>query len=261
MIWEIVQPSAKPVIFTGKRLDRNACSTNKPPDMKFHRITLCSSLAASLLLPSCATKFSPAQRAKLSTVAVAATKVDSGAYEEPYGGDVQMRNNSMNVPASGALGPLVGLAVGSAIAGTQNASFKGKNRGYFAAVRKNTPTDLGKCLEGRLKESLKDDSFFRSRITETSGNLVTSDITNYRLIRVAKKDGELTFTPEISADLHLKDTAGRNLAGRTYVATGSQPYTVAEFASSPAKTKQSYDAAINSAVSAFMTDLAAKTSE
>lgn len=230
--------------------------------MTFHRIALISSLTTSLLLPSCATKFSPAQRASLSTVAVAGTNVDPDAYEEPYGGDIQMRNNSANVPATGVIGPLVGLAIGSAVAGTQNANFKGKNSSYFAAVQKNTPTDLGKSLGGKLKQSLKSDAFFRTRVAESSGNLVTSEITNYRLIRSGKNDnGELTFIPEIYADIFLKDAAGKKLAGRTYIATGTPAYTVAEYAASPAKTKQAYDASIGFAVRAFMADLAVKTNE
>jgi hypothetical protein len=230
--------------------------------MIFHRIALFSSLVASLLLPSCATKFNPSQRAGLTTVAVAGTTMDPDAYEEPYGGDIQARNNASNVQGAGALGPLIGMAVGGAIAGTQNANFKGKNSNYFAAVQKNTPTDLGKSLGGKLKQSLKGDSFFRTRVAESSGNLVTSEISCYRLIRFAKNDnGELTFIPEIYADIYLKDSAGKKLAGKSYIATGTPAYTVAEYASSPAKTKQAYDAAIDFAVRAFMADLAVKTSE
>ncbi len=230
--------------------------------MKFPRITLVSGLAAALLLPSCATKFSPAQRAGLATVAVSGTTVDPEAYEEPYGGDIQMRNNASNVPATGVLGPLIGLSIGSAVAGTQNANFKGKNCGYFDAVRKNTPTDLGKSLGGELKQSLQSDSFFRGRVAENSGNRVTSEISCYRLIRAGKKDnGELTLVPEISAAIYLQDSAGKKLAGRNYIATGSPSYTVAEFAASSAKTKQAYEAAIDSAVTAFLTDLAVKTRE
>ena len=228
--------------------------------MKFHQLALVSGLAASFLLPSCATKFSPAQRAALNTVAVSGTTVDPEAYEEPYGGDLEMRNNASNVPATGILGPLIGMGIGGAIAGTQNANFKGKNRGYFAAVQKNTPTDLGKSLGSKLKQSLKSDSFFRTRIAETSTNLITSDITCYRLIRVGKNDrGELMFVPQIYANIYLKNATGQTLAGRSYIATGTPSLTVAEYASSPARTKSCYYSAIDSAVAEFDADLALKT--
>lgn len=215
-----------------------------------------------MFLSSCATKFSPAQRAALATVAVSGTTVDPEAYEEPYGGDLEMRNNASNVPGTGILGPLIGMGVGGAIAGTQNANFKGKNRGYFPAVQKNTPTDLGKNLSSKLKQSLKTDPFFRTRVAETSGNLVTSDITCYRLIRVGKNDqGELLFAPQIYAAIYLNDAKGQKLVGRSYIATGTPSLTVAEYASSSAKTKASYDAAIDYAVAMFDAELALKTGD
>lgn len=230
--------------------------------MKFYQLALFSSVTASFLLPSCATKFSPAQRAALNTVAVSGTTVDPEAYEEPYGGDIEMRKNAANTPGFGILGPLVGMGVGGAIAGTQNANFKGKNRGYFAAVQKNTPTDLGKSLGNKLKQSLKNDSFFRTRIAETSSNLITSDITCFRLIRSGKNDaGELMLVPQIYATIYLKDAAGKTLAGRAYIVTGAPAMTAAEYASSPAKTRSCYDTAIDFAVKSFDAELALKTCE
>ena len=218
------------------------------------------SLAAALLLPSCATKFTPGQRNALSTVAVAGTTVDADAYEAPYGGDLEMRKNSSNVPATGILGPLIGMGIGSAVAGTQNADFKGKNSGYFPAVQKNTPADLGKTLNGTLKQRLKNDSFFRTRITETSSNLITSEITTYRLVRSGKNaDGTLTFVPQIYAEIHLKDSKGKNLAGRTYIGTGYGGRPVADYAGSAAMTKQAYDTAVNNAVVEFTAELRMKT--
>jgi hypothetical protein len=230
--------------------------------MKPLRIIPSFCLAASLALTSCATKFTQDQRNALSTVTVAGTTVDPDAYEAPYGGDVQMRKNSSNVPATGILGPLIGMGIGSAVAGTQNANFKGKNSGYFAAVQKNTPADLGKTLGGKLKQQLKNDSFFRNRVTDGSSNLVTSEITTYRLVRTGKNaDGTLTFAPEVYADIHLKDSKGKNLVGRTYIGTGYGARPVTDYATSAATTKQAYDTALNNAVAEFMTELRAKTGE
>lgn len=230
--------------------------------MKFHRILSYSALAASLLLASCASKFTPAQRAGLATVAVAQTEVYPDAYEEPYGGDVQARNAASNVQGAGILGPLVGMAVGGAISGTQNANFKGHNKGYFAAVQKNAPGDLGTVLNKKLKESLKADPFFRNRLTPSSGNLVNSKITSYRLLRTGKNDdGELLFTPEIYTEIQLKDVAGKTLAGKTYVGTGFSGHLISEYASSPTLEKEVFTAAANNAVIGFMADLAIKTAE
>lgn len=228
--------------------------------MKPLRIIPFFSLAAALLLPSCVTKFTPEQLGALSSVAVAGTRVSADAYEQPYGGDVQMKKNSSNVPATGILGPLIGMGIGSAVAGTQNADFKGKNSGYFPSVQKNTPTDLGKTLSGRLKHRLQNDSFFRVRVAETSSNLITSEITNYRLVRTGKNaNGTLTFVSEIHADVHLKDSKGENLVGRTYIGTGYGPRPITDYAGSAATTKQAYDSAVDNAVTQFLTELGIKT--
>lgn len=218
------------------------------------------SLAAALLLPSCVAKFTPEQIGALSSVAVAGTSVSADAYEQPYGGDVQMKKNSSNVPATGIIGPLIGMGIGSAVAGTQNADFKGKNSGYFSVIQKNTPKDLGKTLSGRLKQRLKNDSFFSVRVTETSSNLITSEITNYRLVRTGKTaDGTLTFVSEIHADIHLKGSKGEDLMGRTYIGTGYGPRPITDYARSAATTKQAYDSAVDSAVTQFLTELGIKT--
>lgn len=237
--------------------------------MTFRCILPSAILSVTLLLASCASKFTPAQRAELSSVTVAKTEIGGGAYEDPYGGDGQMRDTMSNMqagigegPIMGMVTPLVGMATGSAIAGTQNNMFKGKNQGYFAAVKKNTPADLGDMLSRRLKESLALDPFFKSRIAASSGNSFTSEITTHRLVRVGKNDnGDLLFAPEIHTDIHLKNAAGKVLAGGSYVGTGTGGLTVAEYAASAPRTKAAYSAAANNSVTAFMAALAVKTRE
>lgn len=223
--------------------------------MKFHRIALFASFSVQLLLPSCAMKFTPAQRTELSSVTVAKTGIDEDAYEDPYGGDTAARDA---VASDG----LIGLAVGSAISGTQNNMFKGKNQNYFAAVRKNTPADLGDMLSHKLKESLAGDPFFNSRIAAVSRNSFTSEITTHRLVRVGKNDnGDLLFAPEIYTEIHLKNGAGKLLAGGSYRGIGTGGLTVAEYAASAPRTKAAYSVATNNAVTAFMVALAVKTRE
>ncbi len=228
--------------------------------MKLHRLALTASLAGSLFLSSCASKFTDAQRAGLSTVAVAKGSVHPDAYEEPYGGDIQARNAASNVQGAGALGVLVGAAVGSAIAGTQNASFNGKNKSHFPAIERNTPKDIGNMMSLKMKDSLKKDSFFSMRLRESSGNQFTSEVTSHRLIRITKNDdGDLLLTPQIYVNIYLKDSAGKNLAGGEYIGTAMVTHTAAEYAGSAEKLKQAYSAALDNAVQAFMAGLAMKT--
>jgi hypothetical protein len=223
--------------------------------MTFRHLLSLSALSVTLLFSSCAAKLSPEQRAGLSSVTVAKTAIGEGAYEDPYGGDVASRDM---VASQG----LIGLAVGSAISGTQNNMFKGKNQGYFAAVRKNTPADLGDMLNHQLKNSLAGDPFFKSRLAAKSENAFTSEITTHRLFRVGKNDnGDLLFAAEIYADIYLKDKAGKVLAGGSYHGSGPAGLTVAECAASAPRIKAAYSIATSNAVTAFMAELAVRTRE
>lgn len=230
--------------------------------MKFQQITFAIALSATLALSSCASKFTPAQRASLSTVMISNTTVDPEAYEEPYGGDIAMRNNASNVPATGILGPLVGAAIGGAIAGTQNADFNSHNKNQFASVQRNIPGNVGELMNTRLKGKLKNDPFFKSRLANSSGNKITSEITSHRLVRIGKNNGgKLTFAPQIYVDLHLVDSSGKSLAGKTYIGTGTVGYPIEEYAASAAKTKQAYTDALDYVILAFQADMAIKTAE
>jgi hypothetical protein len=230
--------------------------------MKFQQIAFTLALSASVALSSCASKFTPAQRASLATVTIANTTVDPEAYEEPYGGDLAMRNNASNVPATGILGPLVGAAIGGAIAGTQNASFTSHNKSQFAAVQRNTPQNVGELMNARLKGALKNDPFFKNRLSASSGNKITSEVTSHRLIRLGKNNGGiLIFAPQIYVDLYLKDSSGKSLAGKTYIGTGTTGYPIEEYAASVARTKQAYSDALDRVVLAFQADMAIKTAE
>lgn len=219
----------------------------------FFKLPLALSLAATLfVLPSCHTALTPAQRAGLSTVAVAKTSIGLGAYGTPYGGDVQMQRNASNVPATGILGPLVGMAIGSAVAGAQDSNFVGKNSGYFAAVQKNVPSNLEKTLNDKLTISVKNSSFFRSKVVANSTNVITSEITSYRLIRQGKNNQkELLFTAEVKANIYLRDSSGKNLVGANYTAIGGPTFTIRDYAEKPLKSRQAYDSAIEGTVKIF----------
>ena len=230
-------------------------------DMKFHQ-----KFAAVILLvalPSCATKFTAAQREALSTVAIAPTVVKSDAYAEPYGGDRQGASMAGMVGVSsgtGAIGGLVGSLVGETIAATQNNLFRGKSKGQFDAVQKNTP-NIGPILNTKLVSGLKQERFFSARLRDVSPNSITSQITSYRLVRSGKdKSGELLLSPQVIVELVLKDAAGKKLAGGAYVGTGySNPISV--YATHAAKTKEGYEIASKMAVDFFTTALDKQTAE
>ncbi|MDP4624711.1 MAG: hypothetical protein NWT08_06180 [Akkermansiaceae bacterium] len=161
---------------------------------------------------------------------------------------------------TGALGGLVGSLVGESIAATQNNIFKGSNKQYFQAVKSNMP-DLDKPIYTSLRQSIKGDSFFGSRLRESSTNTFTSRVTSYGLARSGKADdGNLLLTPRIAIDLRLKDSEGKTLAGRTYIGTGYN-HPITTYASNAAETSKGFKMAIQVAIDQFYAELAQKTKE
>lgn len=216
-----------------------------------------------LLLPSCATKFSPAEREALSTVAIAPTLVNRDAYAEPYGGDRQAAGQAGMVGVNsqtGAMGGLVGSLVGEAIAATQNNMFRGKSKRSFGAVHANTP-QVVPLLNAELTGGVKAEPFFASRIRADSPNSITSKITSYKLVRLGKaQDGELLLAPQLIVEMSMNDASGKSLAGGTYVGTGYL-HPISVYASSASKSKEGYEMAAKTAVDQFTTVLAKKAAD
>ncbi len=215
-----------------------------------------------LLIPSCASKFTAAQREALSTIAIAPTVVVHDAYAEPYGGNRESAGQAGMVGVTsqtGAIGGLVGSLVGETIAATQDNLFRGKSKGCFGAVQANTP-QVGSALNTKLTQGVKAIPFFAAKVRAISPNQITSKITSYRLVRNGKnKDGELLFVPQIIVEMGLNDATGKSLAKGMFVGSGYQnPISV--YASSAAKSKEGYDFAAKIAVDQFTSVLERKAS-
>lgn len=229
--------------------------------MKFYQIL--TTAGSLIILSSCATKFTSAQRDSLNTVAVTTTTVKNDAYAPPYGGDrknANMAGMAGVTSGTGAIGGVVGSLVGESIAATQNNLFKSKNQQHFAAVQKNTPA-VGPILNTQLVNGLKQDHFFSKRIRSNSTNLITSEIHNYQLVRCGKNNnGELLLAPQIIANISLKDASGNNLSSGTYVGIGHTDL-ITVYATNPTKTKQGYEVASKIAVESFLKALSQKTAE
>jgi hypothetical protein len=222
------------------------------------KINILTTAFLLIFLPSCATKFTTAQREGLSTLAITRTEVKSDAYAEPYGGDSQVQNQAGMIGVSsqtGAIGGLVGSLVGETIAATQNNMFRGKSKGSFAAVQANTP-EVGSIMNTQLVSGVKREPFYGSRIRNVSPNSITSKITSYRLTRSGKdKNGDLLLAPQLIVEMKLNDASGKALAKGTYIGTGySNPISV--YASSASKSKEGYEMAAKMATDQFTTVLA-----
>lgn len=220
-------------------------------------------IISTMFMPSCATKFTAAQRAELATVAVAKSEVEEDAYAEPYGGSQEAIDAGNQAGAgAGAIGAMVGSLTGQAIAGTQNQVFRNKSEGYFAAVQRNTPPDMGGLMSAKMKFAAKEDRFFGTRLRETSGCLFTSKIISYGLVRSGKdENGNLILTPQVVAEISLKDAAGKNLSRGTFTGNSGLAYPVADYAGNPTKSKAGYAIATATCAQAFFATLDSKTKD
>lgn len=219
-------------------------------------------VAPIALLSSCVSKFTPAQREALSTVAIAPTQVKPAAYSEPYGGDRGAADGAAMAgvnSGAGAIGGALGAIIGESIAATQDNMFRNEKKGLFGAIQANTP-QVGVVLNARLAGDLKNDPFFKSRLRPASPNSITSTVTSYQLVRVGKGDEGLLFAPRVIAELSLNDGSGKALAKGTYIGLGDQK-PIEFYASSAAKSKESYEKAAKVAVDQFTAVLAHKTAD
>src|SRR6476660_6177271 len=147
------------------------------------------------LLVSCVSKFTPAQREALSTVAIAPTQVKPTAYSEPYGGDRGVANGAAMAGVNsqtGAIGGALGAIIGESIAATQDNMFRNEKKGLFGSIQTNTP-QVGVILNTTLVGGLKNDPFFKARLRSASPNSITSTVASYQLVRVGKGDDGLLF--------------------------------------------------------------------
>ena len=217
-------------------------------------------ILAAALLPSCAPKFTAAQRESLSSIAIAPVVVERDAYTDPYGGDRGVASaaaQSGTSAGAGALGGLVGSLVGESIAATQNGIFKGESKQHFVSVKSNTP-DMGDTVSKKLKSSLREDEFFGSRIRESASTKVTANISSYGLVRSGKNgDGDLLLTPRVIIDLRLKDAEGKTLAGRNYIGTGYN-HPITKYAADAAETRKGFQMATQVAIDQFTSEVTRK---
>lgn len=216
---------------------------------------------AALSLTSCATKFNEAQRASLSTVAVAPASLAKNAYKEPDGGDRAAAQSASMVGATsgtGAIGGMVGALVGESIAAVQDGMYDSENSKYYSTIQQTTPNPAG-IFDKRLNQRLAKDAFFGSRLKQESSNQFKTEVNHYGLVRASKTaDGEIQVMPQVSATTTLVDGKGKKLFKHTSIGTGHH-HPISYYSQNRRHLEASYEAAVEAAVEAFMVQLEKKT--
>lgn len=210
----------------------------------------------ALSLTSCSTKFTAAQKASLSSIAIAPASVKSGAYQEPHGGS---STSGMPVPvvpgnpAAGAVGGLLGQLVIEGISAAQDEMFENKHEGSFPAVEKNTP-QMPPLVDDALKRQLTGDAFYGPRLSPSGSSRIETEVLSYGLVRTGKQDKEILLTPAVTCKFSLKDPSGKVLLSQTHLgAAESKP--IQWYASSRSNTHSAYDTAVGIASLLFTDQL------
>lgn len=224
-------------------------------------------LASTLFLASCSTKFTEAQRQSIPTVAIARTTMAKDAYKKPNGGSAGARQTADQAAIganAGAIGGALGSLIGEGIAAVQDSRFQHDHTAEIAIVEKNTPHDIDQPFFSAMTTDLKKDAFFGSRISPTSGNVFTSSVTSYGLQRndiATSGSGTLHFSPNVTVKVELTTSAGKKLvAGYAHgSSTNSRP--ISEYAKSPALLRKDFHEAAVVAEGNFMKQMAKMTAK
>ncbi|MCX6955830.1 MAG: hypothetical protein NTV51_27110 [Verrucomicrobia bacterium] len=139
-------------------------------------------MALVLLATGCATAWGPAEKGKLSKVAVAPTAVASGAYHKPDGtNSPEMWRTLPLLTPEGLVVASVGYAADAVVTTKQQAKFEETQLRYFEAVKKAMATAPATEVTAALKRGLGAHDFFGSRMAEKSATRFSAEIVSYGL--------------------------------------------------------------------------------
>jgi hypothetical protein len=118
-----------------------------------------------LSLSSCATKLTPTQKQKMTTVHMPSATTMAGAYASPN--FTSSSDAATGSAMSGAVGfGLVGGILSEVVVAAERANDAKKNKASTDAIAKVVPQGLDQALTEELKARLKKDPFFGPRLSD-----------------------------------------------------------------------------------------------
>jgi hypothetical protein len=216
----------------------------------FQRLWLCFSGVSALLLASCgASRWSEAQKASLSSIAIPPVSIAADAYSEPIG------NQQYSAPYIAA--PVGSGFAGGAIAGAASqivveiaAAMEQKNfeERYAEAISK-APGTIPGDLSGRVRKAVAGSTgslpHFRGKVRDDSPNRLVVTVEKHRYIRAGAKGDETLMAPSLSGKYELVGTGGKKLLSRDFNATATSTHrTMNEFVRDRGLVSRAFDEAV-----------------
>ena len=168
-------------------------------------------------LSGCATTWTDAQRAGLSTVKVATSALAKDAYQKPDAKVSPGMANSIPMATGGGLIPsLIGSAIDASVTAKQQKKYEEGNLKYFEGLRKAMAEAPTKAVDSSLRTMLTSDQFFGTRLNEDAGSAFSTEILQYGLVKspLSPKD-DVLLRVRICAKITLKLANGSTLLETT----------------------------------------------
>jgi len=206
-------------------------------------------LAPALFLMSCApSRWTEAQRASLSSLAVAPT-VQSSAYGKPLGSDnvqapvVVTGGGSFGSGAAVGAGAQLVVEIGAAI---QQNMFESRYADAIAKAPATVPADLSSRIRQSVGKSLAAQPFFKGKVRDNSPNRFQVIVDNYRYVRTGKQNGEILVSPSFYGRFELISAAGEKLLAQPFAsASSSYQRPLPEFVRDKQLATKAFDEAID----------------
>lgn len=194
-------------------------------------------LFSTLLITGCATNptLSNETQQSLTTVSVDMPKMADEAYKKPNG-SASSAGYGDAIPAAtggGLLPALIGAAIDSSIAASEQEDFEVVNAQYFDAIKSGMPKDVDALIQVRLREAVGNDTFFQSRLRDQSKNRFITQVEEYGLIKADKNPSSSSVKFRIKAVIHLEDQNGEELLKDFYTVSSTQTIPMRNLAQDP----------------------------
>lgn len=203
----------------------------------------------ALLLASCgAGRWTEAEKAGLSSLAVPPASIAADAYAGPIGNE-QFSAPYITAPggdfATGAAAGAAAQLVVEIAAAAQQKMFEDRYADAIARAPGTIPGDLSLRIRRAVGQRLGGQSFFKGRIRDDSPNRFTVVVENYRYIRAGKEGDEVLVTPAFFGRFELTNAGGKKLLASGFAAPArdiARPLTA--FANDKSLAAKAFDAAI-----------------
>lgn len=190
-------------------------------------------LCAFVVLASgCATGWSSAQKAKLSSIAITQPAIAPSSYHKP---DVSLAPGySESIPAAtggGLIPALIGSAMDSHVTARQQSEFEQSSGFRFGQIQEKCSEFPAEELQNFVTQAMRRDAFFRARLSAEGRAKLSVSVTRHGLVRSRfSAQNDLRLCYGISGKLELRGDDGEVLLVQSIAAGSELCAEIAEFA-------------------------------